>query len=455
MPPLIKTMTRALSFFVIFTLSFFSIYAQTSIDAIIAHIGKDIILLSDLEKAYADYAAQFAVKDEDETEKCVVFEQLVYTKLMLHQAEVDSIVITDQQVETAINYRMNYLLLQTGGDSRAIEKYYGKTIAEIKKDLREPVRDQMHVEEVQEKITENIAVTPSEVKAFVNRYGVDSMRMIPATYEFGHILKTPPVSETEVTEIKDRLEGYREKILRGENKFESIAKLYSDDPGTASKGGRLGFVERGSLYPEFEAVAFNLKSGEISHAVKTRAGYHIIKLNERRGESIDVSHILLQPKPSEDLQVKTIEFLDSVRQVIISQKMEFSKAALAFSDDPNKMSGGWVINPYSLSTKFDQQSLDPATIAILDKLIPGEYSTPMKYITDDGVVSYRIIYLKSKVAPHKANLVEDYDVIKNDALEEKKNNAIEKWLLKKVESTSIRINDKYKHCDFITRWKIN
>ena len=428
--------------------------AQTRIDGIIATIGKEIILLSDLEKTYAEYTAQFSVKDEDDDERCTVFEHLVYTKLMLHQADVDSIVITDQQVEAAINMRMNHFLQQVGGDARVIEKHFGKSMAEIRKEMREPVREQMIVEEIQDKITSNIAITPSEVKAFVTRVGVDSMPIIPATYEFGHILKTPTVSDAEIDAIKERLENYRERVLRGE-KFEMLARLYSDDPGSASKGGRLGFVTKGTLYSEFEATAFNLKSGEISHVVKTRAGYHIIQLHERRGESIDVSHILIQPKPSAEEQVRVIEYLDSVRQVIRDKKMDFSEAALAFSDDPNKLSGGWVINPYTLSTKFDQESLEQSTFTTINKLIPGEYSEPVVFVNESGIVSYRLIYLKSKIAPHKANLVEDYDVIKNAALEEKKSKVVDKWLIDKVQRTSIKIVDPYKTCDFVTRWQIN
>jgi len=448
-------MKRLLLFFSLFVMGFLSMKAQTFIDGIIATIGKEIILLSDLEKTYAEYTNQFSVQEENDFEKCAVFEHLVFTKLMLHQADVDSIVVTDQQVESQINNRLNHWLQMVGGDARLIEKHFGKSMAEIRKEFREPVREQMYVEEVQEKITANISVTPSEVKAFVNRVGEDSLPVLPATYEFGHILKTPTISEAEIVEIKNRLEGYREKILRGESKFEMLARLYSDDPGSASKNGKLGFVTKGTLYPEFEAVAFNLKSGEISHVVKTRAGYHIIQLNERRGESIDVSHILIQPKPSAEEQVRVIDFLDSVKQVILDKKMDFSEAALEFSDDPNKLSGGWVINPATLSTKFDQESIEPATFATLSKLIPGEYSTPVIYTDANGVISYRLLFLKTKVAAHKANLVEDYDTIKNLALDEKKNKVIDKWVIDKVERTSIKIVDKYKDCDFITRWKIN
>jgi len=451
-------MKRLFSFYILFVISTFLVNAQTSIDKIIATIGKDIILQSDLEQAYTEYATQFAVKDEDEEEKCMVFEHLVYTKLMLHQADVDSIVVTEQQVEAALNYRMNYFLQVVGGDARLIEKHFGKSMAEIRKDMREIVRDQIYMEEVQEKITANISITPSEVKTFTNKIGVDSMPIIPASYEFGHILKTPPVSEEQISEIKSKLESYREQTLRDENpknRFSMLARLYSDDAPSAPKGGDLGFVERGQLYPEFEAVAFNLKSGEVSHIVKTRAGYHIIMLQERRGESLKLSHILLQPKPSAEEQVSTIEYLDSIKQIILDKKMDFSEAALDFSEDPNKLSGGWVINPYTQSTKFDQESLDPTTYATLSKLIPGEYSSPILYTNEDAVLSYRILYLKSKIAPHRANLVEDYDVIKNAALEEKKNNAIEKWIINKVKVTSIKIDEKYKNCDFVIRWQIN
>jgi peptidyl-prolyl cis-trans isomerase SurA len=452
-------MIRRLFLCILILVCFGSTRAQTSIDKIIATIGKDIILQSDLDKAYSDYTAQYAVKDDDEEEICSIFEHLVFTKLMLHQAEVDSVVVPEQYVDAVINQRMGQLLQMTGGNAKVIENFYGKSMEEIKKDFREVVRDQLYVEEVQENLTANITITPSEVKSFVNRIGLDSMPIIPATYEFGHILKTPPVSDEEIKAIRERLEEYREKSLRDDNprnRFSMFARLYSDDPGSASNGGNLGFVERGAFYPEFEAVAFNLRSGEISNVLKTKAGYHIIQLLERRGESINVAHILLQPKPSAEEQVKTIEYLDSIRQVILDKKMEFSKAALEYSDDPNKMSGGWVINPYTLSTKFDKESMDQGTFATIDKMIPGEFSSPVIYVDEDGVVSYRLLYLKSKVAPHKANLTEDYDVIKNAALEEKKNKAIERWLVNKVKTTSIKINaDNYKNCDFIKRWQIN
>jgi len=189
--------------------------------------------------------------------------------------------------------------------------------------------------------------------------------------------------------------------------------------------------------------------------VQTRAGYHIIQMIERRGDRINVAHILLQPKPSPEEQVKAVEYLDSIRNIIIDEKMEFTTAAFKFSDDMNKNSGGWIVNPYSGSPKLEKESLDPTLLATVNKLIQGEYSEPVPYVTDDGNMAYRLIYVKNKIAEHKPNLTEDYDVIKNAALEDKKQKALKKWILNKVKFTSIKISDNYKNCTFIKDWEIN
>ena len=267
------------------------------------------------------------------------------------------------------------------------------------------MREQMLTERVQQSITENVVITPAEVKKFFDKIPYDSLPTIQPSYEIGHIVKMPPVSDEEIATIKEKLLGFRERVLRGE-KFSMLARLYSDDQGSASNGGELGFVERGTLYPEFEAVAFNLKSGEVSQIVQTKAGYHIIQMIERRGDKINVAHILLQPKPSAEEQVKAIEWLDSVRQVIIDQNMDFSKAAMEFSDDMNKNSGGWVVNPYSNSYKFEKEAFDASTFATVNKLIPGEYSQPVAYVNEDGKMAYRLIYLRCwHFSPPQSQLV--------------------------------------------------
>lgn len=430
-------------------------WAQSSgtIDEIIAVVGKEIITKSELEAEYINYAAQFKDIDNEEEARMLIFEHMLKQKLFIHQAQLDSIEFTDQEVDAQVNYKFNYWLAQVGGNPKIIEEAYNKTIDEIKKDMRPVMRDQMLTERVQQSITENVVITPAEVKKFFDKIPYDSLPTIQPSYEIGHIVKMPPVSDEEIATIKEKLLGFRERVLRGE-KFSMLARLYSDDQGSASNGGELGFVERGTLYPEFEAVAFNLKSGEVSQIVQTKAGYHIIQMIERRGDKINVAHILLQPKPSAEEQVKAIEWLDSVRQVIIDQNMDFSKAAMEFSDDMNKNSGGWVVNPYSNSYKFEKEAFDASTFATVNKLIPGEYSQPVAYVNEDGKMAYRLIYLKTKVAAHKPNLREDYDLIRGAALEEKKQGIIDNWLKEKVKITHIKINENYKNCPFLKEWGI-
>ena len=425
----------------------------TSIDGIVAVIGKSIIMRSDLEKHFMDYKAQFKTIEDPDEVYCSILENLIFNKLMVNQAELDSIEVTDEEVDYRLNTRIQYFLQQTGGDVKYIENYFNKSMAEIKKDMREMMYEQALIEQVQSSITSNITVTPSEVNQFAAKIGPDSMPMVETSYQFGEIVKIPPVSEEEVAEVKERLNGYRERILRGE-KIGALARLYSDDPGSASKGGDLGFVERGTLYPEFEAAAFNLKSGEVSQVVKTQAGYHIIQMIERRGESIRVAHILIQPKPSTEEQVRAITYLDSVRQIILDEKLTLEEAAKRFSEGSTKMNGGMVVNPYNSSLTFDRQTLDDATFTTINKLIPGEYSECVPFVNDDGVMAYRLIYLKEKVLQHKANLVEDYDMIKNAALEQKKYDAMEKWVVDKVKVTNMKISEQYRYCPFVSKWQI-
>lgn len=445
---------KRLTLFILLLINNLIIFAQPiSVDKIMAIVGKEIIMKSDIEKSYSEYASQYYVIDNEEEIKCNIFEKKIIEKLMVHQAALDSIIITDQQVEDQLNARISYLLQQIGGDVKIIEEYYKKSMEQIKKEMRVMMRDQMMVDEIERNLTENITITPTEIKNFFDKIPYDSLPIVQATYEFGHIVKIPPISEEEIYEIKEKLLNFRERILRGE-KFSMLARLYSDDPGSASKGGELGFFERGSLYPEFEAAAFKLKSGEISNVVQTKAGYHIIQMIERKGDRINVAHILLQPKPSPDQQVAAIDYLDSIRSSIIKQKLDFSDAAYKYSDDMNKNSGGWVVNPYSGSMKFEKNAIDESTFATINKLIPGEYSTPIPYVTEDGNIAYRMLYLKSKTAAHKANLTEDYDAIKNAALEDKKQKVIDKWLENKVKTTNIKMDDTYKFCPFIDKWKI-
>lgn len=443
---------KAISFWA-FILIVFNVFSQVTVDGIIAIVGREIILQSDLEKAYAERIGSVKSPEHVEEIKCIILQDLIFSKLMIHQADLDSIIITQKELDEQIDARMRDWLQSVGGDAKIIEQHFGKTIAEIKQEMIEPMYNRLIAERITYEITEDITVTPSEVKAYLSQFSEDSLPIIPETFEYGHIVKIPPVSDAEIENIKNRLNEYRERVLKGE-KFSMLARLYSDDPGSAAKGGVLGFVERGVLYPEFEAVAFSLKPGEISTIVQTKAGYHIIQMIERKGESINCAHILLQPKPSTEEQVKALEFLDSIRPLIIEENIDFSAAAKRFSDDLTKNNGGWVTNRYTGSFKFDRESTEPATFAVLQKLNVGEYSTPVPYVNEDGVMSYRILYLKERTKEHRANLMEDYDIIKSAALEAKKQEAIDKWILNKVQVTNIKISEKYKSCPFVIEWNI-
>lgn len=427
--------------------------AQVSVDAIIAVVGKEIILQSDLDKAVAERTGLNRDDTDLENLRCLTLQELIFAKLMVHQADIDSIIITQDDVDNQINARIQVWLQSVGGDPKLIEQHFGKSMDQIKQDMKEPMYNVLVSERITASITEDVSITPSEVKTFFTKFNADSMPIIPETFEFGHIVKTPPVSEKEIASIKTLLNEYRERVLKGE-KFSMLARLYSDDPGSAPKGGVLGFVERGELYPEFEAVAFSLKPGEVSQIVKTRAGYHIIQMIERKGDAINVAHILIQPKPSEDEQVNAINFLDSIKNVLTLNPIDFSEAAKIYSDDLSKNNGGWVVNKYSGSFKFDKESVEPTVYAVLSKMKPGDYSSSIPFVNDDGILAYRIMYLKTKTAQHKANLSEDYDIIKNAALEEKKQNTIDKWIVNKVKVTNLKISEKYKNCPFVMDWQI-
>lgn len=418
------------------------------IDEVVAVVGNRIVLESDLETQVLQYQAR-GLTTGRESLKCQILEDLLVQKLFANQAEVDSVEITDNQLESALNQRIRYFVSQFGSQEK-MEKFYGKTVPEIKDEFRSIIKEQMMAEEVQQKIIENIKVTPSEVRAFYKNVLGDSIPVIPGEFEVGQIVKKPPVSSTELNAVRDRLRAYRTRILAGE-RFETFAALYSEDQGSATRGGELGFYRRGELYPEFEAVAFRLEKGELSDIVKTKAGYHIIQMIERRGETINVRHILLRPKPSPVELEQARNFLDSLAREIRAGNLTFEEA-LKHSDDPGKMHGGLIINPYTGTPRHEAEHLDPNVFFVVDKLKPGEISNAVPFLDEEGYSAFRLLYLKERVAPHNANLNDDYDRIKNWALENKQHQAIVEWTKEKTKKTYISIAERYRNCNFETRW---
>lgn len=422
--------------------------AQTVIDEIIASVAGQIITKYDLEYSIQSYKYQsgiYNIEDEDEL-RCRILEQLIFQKLLIDQAQLDSIEISEEQITQRIESSIRMQVARAGSVKR-LEEAYGKTLAEIKKDARQVVRDDYLVNQMQQNLTSGINVTYQDVREYYRQIPADSLPMMPVEYEIAVITRIPEVSESEKEALKERLTGYRNRILKGEN-FSTFARLYSEDPGSSSKGGELGFVNRGELYPEFEQVAFELKPGEISPIVETKAGFHIIRMIERRGDQANVAHILLKPKPSVDSMVRTQHYLDSVATLVRTGGWSFDSAARTFSDDPNKISGGTLINPYTASSSWTEEQLDKSTLYAIKRLKAGECSDAVPYVTEEGNQAYRLIYIRNIKPEHIINLTDDYEKVKNAALESQKQKALTKWAIRKIKLTHVEISPNYHNCDF-------
>lgn len=421
------------------------------IERIAAVVGEEIILQSELEAQFADLKAQGSVKDARET-RCFLIEELLYQKLLLNQARLDSVIVEDNQVENELNRRLEYFISQIGSES-ALEEYFKKPISEIKEELRENLRQQLTAQRMQSQITENTQVTPSEVRKFYQGLPEDSLPLINAEVEVAQIVFLAPVSDEEKKRARDKLNELRDRITGGED-FATLAILYSEDPGTAKKGGELGLVGRAEVDPAFAAVAYKLKGNEVSRVVESDFGLHIIQLIERRGEKVNVRHILIKPQVKGEDIAKAKQKADSVLNLIRTvDSLTFDKAAYLFSEDKeSRNNAGLVVNPLTGSSNFELDQLDPGLYYAIEKISPGEISEPVPYKTRDGKQGYRLVYLRKKTRTHKANLKEDYQKIQQLALAKKQNEEIKKWVANKIKATHVEVNEDYRSCDFVNPW---
>ncbi len=419
-----------------------------TIDQVAATVGNRIILKSDIETQYQQYISQGNYPDS--FLKCRIIDQLLYTKLLLNQAVLDSVEVNDAEVQDKLDRNLDFYMEQLGSQEK-LEEFYGKTVAEIKDEYEPLIREQLMVQAMQGRITRDVAVTPADVRSFYASIPPDSLPYINSEIEYAQIRYMIPVGAEEKSRIRGTLEKYRERIRNGEE-LSTLAVLYSQD-GSAKKGGELGFHGRGDLVPEFEAVAFRLKPGEVSGVVETKFGYHLIQMIERRGERINVRHILLRPTVTgEDLQAAHAK-MDSVYRAIADSTLSFADAAEKFSDDTDtRNNGGLVFNPGSATTRFAADQVDPAVFFQLEKLNPGEVSEPVTASTREGKQGYFIYKLISRSDPHRANLEKDYQRLQEVALEIKKNEALEKWVRKKKRNTYISIAPEYRSCENLDLW---
>ena len=442
-------------FFLIISFVLFAVSSKAQepqvIDRVVAVVGQNIILQSDIEAQYMQLRLQGGIQGSASSIRCEILEDLMFRKLMLNQAEMDSITVTDEQVNAEVDRLVRYFISQLGSQEN-LEKYYKKSMSEIKEELFRMRKDQMLEEQVQQTMLANVEVTPAEVRKCYYDIPHDSVPMVNSKYEIAHIVKKPAITLEQKLEVKDRLYKMRKRILDGE-RFSTLALLYSEDPGSAKKGGELGFHGRGEFAPEFEAAAFNLRDGEISEVIETEFGFHIIQMIERRGEFVNVRHILLTVKVSPEALQEAYDELDSIAKLINNDSITFDEAVRKFSDENDKISGGILVNLNTGSTLFDASELDQQVSFTINRMQVGELSEPVPMKTDDNKDAYRLLYLKRKTAPHKANLKDDYTLIRDWAMQQKREEIINKWIANNSQKAYIKVIDDFKDCDFMFDWK--
>ncbi|MBC6606393.1 peptidylprolyl isomerase [Hymenobacter sp. BT188] len=421
---------------------------RQTVDAIIVKLDNQIVLRSDLENIYQQELSRAEGKPLPPNVKCQILESIVLNKLMLAKAEVDSVVVEDDQVRGELDRRMAYFVQQIGSEQK-LEEYYKKPIKQLKDDLRPQVKEQLIQQKMQEEIAGKVTVTPREVKQFFNRIPKDSLPYYSTEVEVGQIIKFAQVNQKAKQETQAKLNEIRARIIAGED-FEKLAKEFSQDPGSAAQGGYLGFFKRRELVPEYEAAALRLEPGQLSPIVESQFGFHLIQLIERKGETFSTRHILLKPATgTSDVSEAAVQ-LSKIRKRILADSITFAKAAKDFSDDKNTSgNGGLIQNPQDRSNYLPLDKIDPAIFFTIDTMKVGSITPPMPYRTDDGKDAMRILWLKSNNPPHQANLQDDYQKIAAAALNEKKNKALDEWFKKNRGDVYIEVDPQYADCKLL------
>jgi peptidyl-prolyl cis-trans isomerase SurA len=451
--PLLKRAAK----FVIYSalvLSGESLAAQESADKILIVVGRNrIILQSDLEKAAGEARQQDP--GFNDSSKCLLLQQMVMQKMLMEQAERDSISVTEEDVEGQLDNRLRYFV-QLYGSKEKLEQLTGKTVYQIKEEFRDMIKEQMVAEKMQGQILENIKITPAEVADFYKKIPVDSLPFFPATIEAGQIVIAPAVSLELDEYAHKQLEDIRKKITDKEISFEDAAIRYSEDPGSRDNGGRYdGITRNGPWAQEFITATFKLQAGEISPIFKTKFGYHILQVVNRKGDEADVRHILIKPAVSSSDFKVAINKLDSVRNLLSTGKIGFSEAVGKFSTDEGaKRTGGMIADPSTGATDLDITKLDPGMVMMLDSLEPGQYSKAHIYVNELHEQSCRIIYLRNRTSPHKANLKDDYNRIQEVALAQKKQLKMQAWLKARLPTFYVKIDKEYEHCPSLKELKL-
>ncbi|MBQ8101268.1 MAG: peptidylprolyl isomerase [Paludibacteraceae bacterium] len=422
--------------------------AQRVIDEVIWVVGDEAILRSEVEeeRLRAQYEGQQISGDP----YCIIPEQLAIQKLFLHQAELDSIEVGESTVKNQVEMRLNYYISQIGSKEK-LEEYFRKPMSEMREEMMTSVRNQMIIQQMQQKLTENVKSTPAEIRRFYDSLPEDSLPTVPAQVEVQILSFEPAVPREETERIKSRLREFSERVTSGGADFGMLARLYSEDTESAKHGGELGFVGRGQLVPEFAEAAFNLSDPKkVSRIVETEYGYHIIQLIEKRGERINCRHILLRPRVSADDKVKALTQLDTISQRIKAEELTFEQAVIQYSQDKNTaLNAGLMTNEQDQSSKFEYQALPPEIAKQIYGMEPGDVSQPFVMMdSHKNKEICAIVKLRQKSATHKANLTDDYQVIRHLYEDRQKTKLIDNWIRKKQQETYVSISPDWRGCDW-------
>lgn len=435
---------------IFFSLMFTRVSAQDAdgfiVDKIIAKVDNYILIKSELERAYQDYLTNGGTPSNDI--RCQYLAMLVRNKLMLAKAEIDSVMVLDAEVDLNTQNRMDMILAQSGSTPGQLEALYGKTLEQLRMELREQIREQMIVSKMEDEMTAGIVVTPAEVKRFFNKIPKDSLPYFSAGVQVAQIVKIAEVSSEQKNKTRAELIDVRNQLLAGGD-FATLAKKYSDDPSVLSNGGDMGWSARGRMVPEYEAIAFRLKPKEISMPFESPFGMHIMQLIERRGNEYNSRHILISPKPSEDDLKKATRYLDSLRTLIVADSISFEKAAKEYSDDVGTKGNGGYFSDQEGGLNLTVDELDPIVFFKLDSMEIGKISEPITYRTDDGKDAVRILYYKARTPPHQASLEQDWTKIQAATLNEKKDRILQKWFEKARADVFINIDPEYDNCGIL------
>lgn len=432
---------------------FLNVQSQTkSVDKVIAVLGSDVILLSELNQQYVMYLN--SGNPVDEKVKCYILQQMLVQHLLKQQANIDSVMVDDKQVDDELDKRMRYQIQRAGGQDK-LEEFLNRSVLQYKDELRPDVKDQLQANKMQGTITEKVSITPVEVRKYYDSYKKDSLPDIPAEYEVGEIVINPELTKSEKQRFFDKLDAIRLRVKSGED-FGFLAKTYSEDPGSAPEGGDLGFFDRTMMAKEFTAYAFKLKPGELSPVFETDFGFHVLQVVERRGEQVHARHILIRPQTTPQSLDRAKLHADSVYNNVIANKLSFSAAASLYSSNKeSKYNGGMLLfadNVTARTTFIPADKLDPKVFLVVDTMKIGEISRPVPFTAADGKEGYKIILLKSKIAPHKGNLEQDYAKFKEKAQQQKMDRVMSEWFEKRRKSTYIRIDPDYSTCDELKIW---